>query len=580
MYKNLVITGGTTQENPPKGPAGDVRAWDMHTGKLAWTFHSIPRAGEKYNDTWAGDSWKNRSGVNVWGFITVDAQRGIVYMPFGAPSVDQYGGDRAGDNLFSTSLVAADANTGKYLWHFQVVHHDIWDADMTGAPALIDVKQGGKTIPAVAAINKVGTAVSARPRHRQADLRRRGASGAGRAKCRWSRRRRRSRSRSSRRRSSRMTMQRRGHRDGHARTGSGLQGTDRRRADGRAVPAGRLQPAARAVPRQPWRRELVRDVVQSATGLPVRQHQRAGAALGREGSRSEDRAGRRATGRATAWIPDGPYEGVPGGGRFSVPGSDSQQLPCQQPPWGQLTAVNVNTGEFAWRVPLGVTDSLPPDKQKTGRPGNGGTIATAGGLVFVGATDDGRFRAFDAKNGKELWTFKLGGAAEATPMTYQGQDGKQYVVITSTGGGFFGNPDDRRQHHGFRAGRVEIDRLLARRLAWRQEGPLGELFAAFGDLEGPVGRDRRPGLLFAGRPAHFDAVDLLRLADAEVKRERALRVVAAAAHDLGDLLAAARFDGAARADGAAVRPRAGQRDGDRVLPRARRSSAAWAGHSC
>ncbi len=102
VYKNLVITGGTTQENPPHGPAGDVRAWDMRTGKLAWTFHSIPRAGEKFNDTWAGDSWKNRSGVNVWGFITVDAQRGIVYMPFGAPSVDQYGGDRAGDNLFGT----------------------------------------------------------------------------------------------------------------------------------------------------------------------------------------------------------------------------------------------------------------------------------------------------------------------------------------------------------------------------------------------------------------------------------------------------------------------------------------------
>src|SRR4029453_3287839 len=120
------------------------------------TFHSIPRAGEKYNDSWAGDSWKNRSGVNVWGFITVDTQRGIVYMPFGAPSVDQYGGDRAGDNLFSTSLVAADANTGKYLWHFQLIHHDIWDADIATAPALLDVRQGGRTIPAVAAIAKSG----------------------------------------------------------------------------------------------------------------------------------------------------------------------------------------------------------------------------------------------------------------------------------------------------------------------------------------------------------------------------------------------------------------------------------------
>jgi quinoprotein glucose dehydrogenase len=147
-----------------------------------------------------------------------------------------------------------------------------------------------------------------------------------------------------------------------------------------------------------------------------------------------------ANGQGNRVDPNGPYEGFPGGGRFSIRGADPQQLPCQQPPWGQLTAVNVNTGEFAWRVPLGVTESLPPEKQNTGRPGNGGTIATAGGLVFVGATDDGRFRAFDAKTGKELWTFKLPGAAEATPMTYEGRDGKQYVVITSTGGGFFGNP--------------------------------------------------------------------------------------------------------------------------------------------
>ena len=129
---------------------------------------------------------------------------------------------------------------------------------------------------------------------------------------------------------------------------------------------------------------------------------------------------------------------------------------CQQPPWGQLTAVNVNTGEFAWRVPLGITDSLPPDKQKTGRPGNGGTIATAGGLVFVGATDDSRFRAFDAKTGKELWTFKLAGAAQATPMTYAGPR-RQAVrrhrrdrrrVLRQSG--------DRRQRHRVRRGRRQV----------------------------------------------------------------------------------------------------------------------------
>ena len=146
---------------------------------------------------------------------------------------------------------------------------------------------------------------------------------------------------------------------------------------------------------------------------------------------------RRAPGKAIVSHPDGPYQGMPGGGRFK---DETSNMMCQQPPWGQLTAVNVNTGEFAWRVPLGVTDSLPPEKQKTGRPGNGGPIATAGGLVFVAATDDARFRAFDAKTGKELWTVKLGGAANATPSTYLGKDGKQYVVITSAGGGFFDAP--------------------------------------------------------------------------------------------------------------------------------------------
>ena len=132
-----------------------------------------------------------------------------------------------------------------------------------------------------------------------------------------------------------------------------------------------------------------------------------------------------------------PYEGVPGAGRFK----DAQSnMMCQQPPWGTLTAVNVNTGKFAWRVPLGVTDGLPPDKQKTGRPNSGGSIATAGGLVFIGAADDGRFRAFDARTGRELWAIKLGASAHATPSTYQGRDGKQYVVITSAAGGFLESP--------------------------------------------------------------------------------------------------------------------------------------------
>ena len=236
-----MITGGTTQENPPLGPAGDVRAWDMRTGKLVWTFHSVPRPGEKGHETWAGESWKNRSGVNIWGFMTVDVERGIVYMPFGAPSVDQYGGDREGDNLFGTSLVAADANTGKYLWHFQVVHHDIWDADMAAAPVLLDVRQGGKTIPAVAAISKVGLLflldrVTGKPIYgveeravppSEVPLERASKTQPFPSKPPPL---------------SRMSLLGRGHRHGDARTRSGVQEADRRHAARRSVSAGVLQP--------------------------------------------------------------------------------------------------------------------------------------------------------------------------------------------------------------------------------------------------------------------------------------------------------------------------------------------------
>lgn len=434
IYRNLIITGGRTQENPPQGPAGDVRAWDIHTGKLVWTFHSIPRAGEKYHDTWEGESWKNRSGVNVWGFITVDVQRGIVYMPFGAPSVDQYGGDRPGDNLFGTSLVAADANTGKYLWHFQVVHHDIWDGDLSGAPALIDVKQGSRTIPAVAIINKPGLLflldrVTGKPIYgveerpvppSEVPLERASKTQPFPLKPAPL---------------SRMVMKQedvatvtpeletacKKLMEGVQLGGPYLpQGYKRLRVQFPGNHGGVNWGGTSFNPQLGYLFVNTNELGQLA-GMIDRDPKATGPAQG--------------VGQGNRLHPNGPYEGIPGGGRFAA-----MNMMCQQPPWGQLTAVDVNTGEFVWRVPLGVTDSLPPDKQKTGRPGNGGTIATAGGLVFVGATDDARFRGFDAKTGKELWTYKLGGAANATPSTYLGKDGRQYVVITSTGGGFFGAP--------------------------------------------------------------------------------------------------------------------------------------------
>jgi glucose dehydrogenase len=161
IYKNLIITGAGTGEgsggsNAGAGPAGDTRAWDARTGALVWTFHTVPRPGEFGYDTWEENSAKNRSGVNVWGYTSLDAERGILYMPLGAPNNDRVGIDRPGNNLFSSSVVAVDANTGKYLWHFQLVHHDIWDYDTQSAPLLVDLQRGGQTVPALIIVNKTG----------------------------------------------------------------------------------------------------------------------------------------------------------------------------------------------------------------------------------------------------------------------------------------------------------------------------------------------------------------------------------------------------------------------------------------
>ena len=334
--------------------------------------------------------------------------------------------------------MAADANTGKYLWHFQVVHHDIWDADMTGAPALIDVKKDGKTIPAVVAMDKVGMVflldrVTGKPifgveeravPQSEVPLERSAKTQPFPVKPPPL---------------ARMTFSI----DDVATVTPELEAGCRKLLEGVQTGGPFLPPSYNRLRVQfpgnhggvnwggtsfdPQLGYLFANVNQLGQLSGLRDHdpQKGQAMANGQGNRVD---------------PDGPYEGVPGGGRLSIKGPTSQQLPCQQPPWGELVAVNVNTGEIAWRTTLGVTDSLPEGKQNTGRPGNGGTIVTAGGLVFVGATDDARFRAFDAKSGKELWTLKLPGAAEATPSTYQGRDGRQYVVITATGGGFFNNP--------------------------------------------------------------------------------------------------------------------------------------------
>ena len=437
MYNNLILLGGKTTESGGPGPAGDVRAFDIHTGKLAWTFHAIPEKGEPNYGGWVGDSAKQRSGVNVWGLITVDAKRGIAYLPFGAPSGDAFGGDRPGDNLYGSSIVAVNAATGKYIWHFQLVHHDIWDFDLETPPLLMDVKKDGKVIPAVAVIEKDSLLYLL-----------------------------------------------------DRTNGKPIYGVEERPVPQSMVPQEKTSPTQPfPVKPEPLARQTV-TMADIATVTPELEaacrkliadnHLELGGPflpetynhvrvnfpseiggvnwpggtfnpqlgyyyinvmnLGQmqgykdpaSGPVGDDIAGtNKFFGRA------GPYASLRPGRRFK---DNPSNMPCQQPPWGELVAVNVNTGDIAWKVPLGITDSLPADKQKTGRPGIGGPIATAGGLVFIGAVDDNRFRAFDAKTGKELWSAKLDAAAGSVPSTYEGKDGRQYVVVTSAGNVFAAEP--------------------------------------------------------------------------------------------------------------------------------------------
>ena len=414
VFRNLIITGSRLQETPTQGAAGDVRAWDIHTGKLVWTFHSIPRPGEFGHDTWQGESWRKRSGVNVWNFMVLDRQRAIVYLPFGAPTFDRWGGDRPGANLFANSIVAVDANTGRYLWHFQTVHHDIWDLDLPTA-TLIDVTRAGRRIPAIAVMNKTSLL---------------------------------------------FILNR-------------VSGESLYEVQERPVPIETDIPGESPWPTQPvpvappplarrsfdlaeltditpehhaFCARLVEEkhIVASRPFQPLRSDSAVASFPGSLGGTDwggaafDPRLGYYivntndlASPEQLAQGPDGSWNLEDGYVYFWDP---VKRLPCQPPPWGSLYAVNVNTGQIAWRSVLGVSDNLPEGLRRTGRPSAGGPIVTAGGLTFIAATDDRRLRAFASKTGEELWTYELPTSTYGTPITYRGRDGIQYLAVVNTGG--------------------------------------------------------------------------------------------------------------------------------------------------
>jgi quinoprotein glucose dehydrogenase len=423
VFQDLLIQGTRVGESEGSAP-GDIRAYDVHTGRIRWTFHTIARPGEYGYDTWPADAWRTAGGANSWAGLTVDAARGIVFIPTGSATPDFYGGARHGRNLFSSSLLALDARSGQRLWHFQTVHHDLWDRDLPTAPNLLTITRDRKLISAVAQITKSGF-VFLFERQTGAPL---------------------------------FPIEERPAPPSDLR---GEQAWPTQPIPTKPVPFARqsiseatlnaLNPAARTALVQRFSNLRHDDLFAppSQNGTVVLPGfdgggEWGGAAVDRltgviyvNGSDVPWIAAMRdtaladsATRRARASRHQlSPYDFV-GYERWR----DSAGYPAIAPPWGTLSAIDLNTGEYRWRIPLGEHPKLASRGiTDTGAEQYGGPIVTAGGLVFIAATMDEKFRAFDKDTGRLLWQTTLPAAGYATPSTFM-VNGKQYVVIAAGGG--------------------------------------------------------------------------------------------------------------------------------------------------
>jgi quinoprotein glucose dehydrogenase len=419
IFEDLVIVGTLVPEDRPRGPSGDVRAFDVRTGREAWRFHTVPRPGEFGHDTWAEGAWERRTGVNVWSSMSVDEARGLVFLPIGSASYDFYGGDRKGSPLFANALVALDARTGARRWHFQLVHHDLWDYDPPAQPILADITRNGTTIPAVIQLTKMGLVFVF-----------------------------------------------------NRESGEPVYGIEER-----AVPASAFDGEA-AAPTQPF-------PVKPPPLSRITAVTRADLTTVTEDSHRECEALFDRLTSGGIYTPAGPtltlsFPGTLGGATWSggsvnpalqylfvntndvgaigriapaPPGLpltyrresndgaygrfwDSGRLPCQAPPWGRLHAIDLATGDIAWQVPLGNAPQLASRGiTGTGTPNLGGSVATGGGLVFIGGANDRQFRAFDARTGRVVWQSELPASGHATPLVYRAPGSRREVVVIAAGGG-------------------------------------------------------------------------------------------------------------------------------------------------
>lgn len=449
VYKNVLIVGANTQEMQI-GPPGDTRAFDAITGKKLWTFHTVPRPGEVGHDSWLNDGWKGRSGTNVWiWYMSIDPKTDTLFMPVGGPSANYYGGDRPGNGLFGNSIVAVNPQTGKLKWFFQTIHHDLWDHDLPAPPVLLDLDVNGKKVPALAETGKPGFMyILNRDTGKPVFGVKEQPVAKGDVPGEWYSP------------TQPIPVKPRGLERHRWTPDDVVTAADTTAAHAAACQALLKQYGGtffNAGPFTPFFLHTDGGPVKASINMPINggsnwggsaadpttgyvfvnvseggsigfiEQRKPGADYGRgtKGSTQKyDRASLKGPGAYSAF-------------RASAMGTDGKMhdWPCIKPPWGRLVAVNANTGEIAWATRLGVSDALPKGKRHTGLFNTfGGPIVTAGGLVFIGATADHRFRAFDSKTGKALWTIKLAYSAQDVPITYRGKDGRQYVAVVAAGG--------------------------------------------------------------------------------------------------------------------------------------------------